>query len=115
MNLRPPIEKSAPRSRNRLLLLHRLRKKDLGLGQRSVDGTIRDAVVLDVKEPRVLGRGANRCGEVFAGVWVAAVYVGEIDDGDFGGVAVPGRCVEDVAIDGAVGAAKLELVGACGR
>lgn len=107
--LSPPVEEFALLLRRQRLLLIRLREKGLRLREGRVNGGYGDAVVLDVEEARVLGRVADGGGEGFA-LGLGAADGEEVDDGDLGGVAVPGRGLEDVAVDGAVGGHELELV-----
>lgn len=112
-DLGPAVEECTSCCRNRLLLIYRLRKKGLGLGERSIDGTAGDAVIFYVEEACVLGSFANGGGESFASGEIA-VDSGEVDDGNFRWVAVPWWCFEDIAVDGPVSAPQLQLVCVCG-
>lgn len=72
------------------LLLTGLREEGLRLLEGRFYRRLGNAVILDVKKTRVLGCVADGGGEVFA-LGLGAPEVGEIDDGDLGGVAVPRR------------------------
>lgn len=111
--LGPAIKEGAPRRRNLLLLFHGLCEEGFGLGQSGVDGGAGDPVVGDVEEPRVLGRFAYDGGEGLAGGEVT-IYAGDVDDGDFGWVAVSWWCLEDISIDRPVSTSEFEFVRARG-
>lgn len=110
----PAIEVFGLVLRDDFFLLVGLMEELVRLVDGFLDYGVIDAVVLDVKEARILGGVFDELGQLFARSQVT-VYAANVNEGNLVGVALAWWGGKDVAVDGAVCSAEFEPGGCVGR